>query len=113
MVELVDTPDLGSGDESRGSSTLPIPTKFGLLADGVLAVVWKTTDVGSSPTRPTNFKECIMMNTALLLGITVILILAAVLGFILYSAYQASKAWSEFGKQMSAMLEAKRKNDAR
>jgi archaellum component FlaG (FlaF/FlaG flagellin family) len=53
------------------------------------------------------------MNTALLLGITVILIFAAVLGFILYSAYQASKAWSEFGKQMSAMLEAKRKNDAR
>ncbi len=27
MVELVDTPDLGSGGESRGSSSLPIPTK--------------------------------------------------------------------------------------
>jgi hypothetical protein len=28
MVKLVDTPDLGSGDESRGSSSLSTPTKL-------------------------------------------------------------------------------------
>lgn len=59
MVELVDTLDLGSSVERRGSSSLPIPTKYGLLADEVLALVWKARDVGSSPTRPTKKRlEC-------------------------------------------------------